>query len=64
MQETQQRADRRRLACPIEPEKPKYLVLLHHEIHVPDAQVLAVSFGEPLGLYRRTHPYSFKAINL
>jgi hypothetical protein len=38
---------RRRLASPIWPEKSEYLTFLHHEIHTPDAPVLAVLVGEP-----------------
>jgi hypothetical protein len=59
MQEAQERADRRRLARPIGSEKTENLALLHRKVHVPDAPTLAVLFGQALGLYRRTHRFSF-----
>src|SRR5215218_2688796 len=54
-QETQQRANGRRLARAVGTEEAEHLAFLHREIYMPDARVIAVVFGELLGLYRRAH---------
>jgi hypothetical protein len=58
-QEAQERADGRRLARPVGPEKPEHFSFVDREVDAPDPPVLAVGLGKLLGLYGRAHSQAF-----